>query len=102
MAVSELWRLIERDRGSQPMVVTVHEATLSPVEVAANSIVSEALAVPGVVASDICIAVVPAGDTGTFGGFYVSAVDEITVVFDNPTGSAVTPDSGTWKFVTIT
>jgi len=102
MAVSELWRLIERDRGSQPAVITVHSVSLTPTQVSADDFAVEEFTVSGVTAGERVIGVVPAGDTCAVGAAFVSAADTIKVTFVNPTAGALTPDAGTFEFVTIT
>ena len=79
----------------------VFEVSIVPVSVAANTVAEQAFTVTGV-RGDMAINVTPPSITAGVGlsSARVSANDTAQVAFVNPTGGALTPPSGVYKFKT--
>lgn len=82
----------ERTDATNAKVVKVFKESLDIASVAADSVAEEALTVTGVDASGRVLAVIPPASLGLGIGYArVTAADEITVAFVNPTAGAVDP-----------
>lgn len=82
----------------------VVSVTLSPALVALNTTAEQTFTVPGVLASDICVAVSkPTAQAGLgIVGVRVSAANTVGITFSNNTGSNITPTaSQTYVFTLI-
>lgn len=76
----------------------VISVSLTPAQVSANSTSEQAFTVVGVPSNADVVVNGPSQTSGiVMGQAYVSGKDEVTVPFVNPTGSGVTPASGTYK-----
>jgi hypothetical protein len=84
---------------SQFQNIDVYEVAFDAASVAAATVAEQAVAVTGVLASDYCLGVEPAASLGVSLSAYVSAADEIKVVFNNPTASPVDLASKTYRFI---
>jgi hypothetical protein len=82
--------------------LSVVSVALSPAEVAINTTAEQTFTVPGVLASDVCVAVSkPTAQAGLgIVGWRVSAANTVGITFANVTGGAITPTaSQTYTFV---
>lgn len=86
---------------STPVKVYEYTETLDPASVGANSIAAEAFTVTGIQTTDFLVGVVPPNDTVIVGQGRITAADQVTVQFANPTAGALDPASGDWKFYVI-
>ena len=80
----------------------VASVTLSPAEVAANTTAEQTFKVPGVRASDVCVAVSkPTAQAGLgIVGWRVSADNTVGITFSNNTAGAITPTAAqSYSFV---
>lgn len=82
--------------------LSVISVALSPSAVAINTTAEQTFTVPGVLASDVCVAVSkPTAQAGLgIVGWRVSAANTVAITFSNNTAGAITPTAGeTYKFV---
>jgi hypothetical protein len=78
------------------------DVTLDAASLAAGTAVDTAVTVPGVLSTDVCIAVqTPAAINGGFIAqrAAVTAANTVTVRFFNTTAGALDPASGTYRFI---
>lgn len=78
--------------------IRVYEESLDPASVAANTTAEEAFAVSGVAATDYLIGITPPAALGMAVHGYVSAANQVTLVFTNGTASPVDDAAATWRF----
>lgn len=90
-----------RQTPSIPANLEVIEATLTPASVSANTSAEQTFTVTGVDADDKVAAVSSPnlGNATYIGGCRVSAANQVAIRFGNPTAGALTPASGTYKFL---
>ena len=80
--------------------VTYVKATITPASVAANVVAEQDFTVNGVEAAHVCYGY----ENPDFGnatgvvGVRVSAKNQISIRFNNPTAGALVPGAGTWHF----
>lgn len=83
---------------SQQARSKVISVSLTPTQVSANSTSEQAFTVTGVPSNAEVVVNGPSQTSGVvMGQAYVSDKDQVTIPFVNPTGSGVTPASGTYK-----
>lgn len=88
------------DSRMYPGGVKVKRVTITPAEVATIVAAHQAHTVAGVDADDVCV-FCQAAATGNASGFCsarVSAANQVTLTFTNPTAGNLTPDPGTYIF----
>jgi hypothetical protein len=82
--------------------LSVVSVALTPAEVVANTTTEQTFTVPGVLASDVCVAVSkPTAQAGLgIVGWRVSAANTVGITFSNNTGAGITPTAAqTYAFV---
>ena len=79
------------------LAMTKYSPSLTPAEVAAQTIAEETFTVTGLKTTDVVIINGPA-DSGSVGivGARVPAADPLGIRFPNPTAGALTPTAGTY------
>lgn len=78
------------------------DVTFDPASVATVTTSEQAVTVPGVLATDICCAVIPPATLNAglgVVGWRVSAANQVTVRIMNTTAGALDAVSGTWRFI---
>lgn len=78
------------------------KATLTPAIVATITTAAQAFTVTGVRLGQAVIANAPSHVAGVaISNAFVSADDQVTIIFVNPTAAGVTPPAGVYRFVTF-
>jgi hypothetical protein len=78
--------------------VRVYSQAIDPASVAANTVASEDFTVTGLTTADKVV-VNPGIKTIGIAGAYVSAANTLTVIFVNPTATAIDGASSTWTII---
>lgn len=84
--------------GTEITKIKKYTKTIDPASVAADTVASEDFTVSGLATGDVVV-VNPGINTIGVAGAYVSAADTLTVIFVNPTGSAIDPASSDWTIL---
>ena len=101
MPLTKSYRFVDHDRSDRHETF-VYDESLTPASVGANSIAQESFSVPGARTGDVILAVSPPASLNVgVAGFRIDADDSVELTFVNPTAGALSPTSGTWRFVIL-
>lgn len=101
MTLHQKTKFPQFDKSSAYEIHTFEES-LTPSSVATIVTVEQAFVVTGILANDILLSVEPqvAINVG-IAGERITAVDEVTVAFVNPTAGSLTPTAGLYQFTVL-